>query len=60
MNDRLTDYFRMGVRYVWVVAPLKKRAYVYTEGHMSEVVDGQLRTQDSDILVPLEEVLKLD
>ena len=60
LNDRLADYFRMGVRYVWVVDPLKRRAYIYTKGHMSEALDGQLRTQDPDIIVPLEEILKLD
>ena len=60
LNDRLADYFRMGVRYVWVIDPLKKRAYIYTEGHMVEVLDGQLRTQDPHIVVPLEEILKLD
>ena len=58
LNDRLTDYFRMGVPCVWVIDPLKRRAYIYTEGHMVEVLDGQLRTQDPDIIVPLDEILK--
>ena len=60
LNDRLIDYFRMGVRYVWVIDPPKQRAYIYTEGHMVEALDGLLRTQDPDIVVPLAEIVKLD
>ena len=62
LNDRLTDYFRMGVLYVWVIDPLMQRAYVYTQGHMLEVLDGFLRAslgpQDAEIVVPLDEILK--
>jgi Uma2 family endonuclease len=50
LNDRLTDYFRMGVRYVWVIDPLMRRAYVYTHGHMREVLDGYLRTKIRTLL----------
>ncbi len=60
LNNRLTDYFRMGVCYAWVIDPLMRRAYVYTEGHMHEVLDGTLRTQDPELLVPLDEIFKLD
>ena len=58
LNDRLNDYFRMGVRYVWVIDPLMQRAYIYTEGQMLEALDGFLRTHDPDIIAPLEEILK--
>lgn len=41
----------MGVRYVWVLDPLTKRAFCYTPGE--EVLDGVLRTSNPDIAVPL-------
>jgi Uma2 family endonuclease len=53
LNDRLSDYFDMGVRYVWVLDPISKRAFCYTPGEMHEVLDGVLRTKNPDIEVPL-------
>jgi Uma2 family endonuclease len=53
LNDKLSDYFQMGVRYVWVLDPLTKRAFCYTPGEMHEVLDGVLRTNNPDIAVPL-------
>ena len=57
-NEKLSDYFQMGVRYVWVLDPLTRRAYCYTPGEMHEVLDGMLRTKSPDIEVPLEEVFE--
>ncbi|MGI8744488.1 MAG: Uma2 family endonuclease [Bryobacteraceae bacterium] len=59
-NDRIADYFHMGVRFVWVIDPLQRRAFVYTPGQMDEVSDGVLRTHDPEIAVPLEELLEPD
>jgi Uma2 family endonuclease len=53
LNEKLSDYFQMGVRYVWVLDPLTKRAFCYTPGEMHEVMDGVLRTSNPDIAVPL-------
>ena len=53
LNEKLSDYFQMGVRYVWVLDPLSKRAFCYTPGEMREVLDGVLRTNNPDIAVPL-------
>ena len=53
LNQKLSDYFQMGVRYVWVLDPLSKRAFCYTPGEMHEVLDGVLRTNNPDIAVPL-------
>jgi Uma2 family endonuclease len=52
-NEKLSDYFQMGVRYVWVLDPLTKQAFCYTPGEMHEVLDGVLRTNNPDIAVPL-------
>jgi Uma2 family endonuclease len=58
LNERISDYFQMGVRYVWVLDPLARRAFCYTPGEMHEVLDGMLRTNDPEIVVPLEEVFE--
>jgi Uma2 family endonuclease len=55
LNEKLSDYFQMGVRYVWVLDPLTRRAFCYTPGEMHEALDGMLRTKDPEIVVPLEE-----
>ena len=58
LNERISDYFQMGVRYVWVLDPLTKRAFSYTPGEMHEVLDGVLRTTNPDIEVPLAEAFE--
>jgi Uma2 family endonuclease len=58
LNERLSDYFQMGVRYVWVLDPLARRAFCYTPGEMHEVSDGMLRTTNPDIEVALDEVFE--
>ncbi len=58
LNEKLSDYFQMGVRYVWVLDPLTHRAFCYTPGEMQEVLDGMLRTKAPEIEVPLGEVFE--
>ena len=53
LNEKLSDYFQMGVRYVWVIDPQTRRAFCYTPGEMHEVLDGILRTKGPAIEVPL-------
>jgi len=60
LNERLSDYFQMGVRYVWVLDPLTRRAFCYTPGEMHEVLDGTLRTKDPNVEVPLVEVFETE
>ena len=57
MQERIDDYFRFGVRYVWLVDPQSRRAWVYTAGTIQEVRDGLLRTEDPELVVPFSEVL---
>ena len=56
MQEKIDDYLGFGVRYVWLVNPQSRRAYVYTSEGMTEVKDGVLRTREPEIAVPLEEV----
>jgi Uma2 family endonuclease len=57
MQDRIDDYLRFGVRYVWVIDPYRQRAWVHTPDAIRDVRDGVLRTADPELIVPLAEVL---
>ena len=59
LNERLSDYFERGVKYVWVLDPLNHRGYCYTPGEMHEALDGVLRTANPNIEVPLSEVFEV-
>jgi Uma2 family endonuclease len=56
MQERIDDYLDFGVRYVWVVDPVARRAWVYTTAGSVETRDGVLRTQNPDLAVPLDEI----
>jgi Uma2 family endonuclease len=56
MQQRIDDYVAFGVRYVWVVDPQTRKAWIYTSEGSREVRDGMLRTENPEILVPLETV----
>ena len=58
LNEKLWEYFQMGVRYVWVLDPETKRAFCYKPGEMHEVLDGIPRTKNPDIEVPLAEIFE--
>lgn len=56
MQQRIDDYLAFGVRYVWVVDPQTRKAWIYTSEGSREVRDGMLRTASPEILIPLESV----
>jgi Uma2 family endonuclease len=56
VQKRITDYLAFGVRYVWLLDPVKKQAFVYTEGENHEVTDGLLRTENPVIEIPLDQI----
>lgn len=53
MQERIDDYLGFGVRYVWVVNPRTRRAFIYTADGMLEAKDGILRAKDPNIEVPM-------
>jgi Uma2 family endonuclease len=57
-QERIDDYLKFGVRYVWVIDPWKRRAWVYTVDGSREVKDGILRTENPDMHVPLAELFE--
>ena len=56
MLERINDYVAFGVRYVWLVNPATRRAWVYTAEGSHEVKDGVLRTDNPQMAVPLAEI----
>ncbi len=53
MQQKIQDYLSFGVRFVWLIDPQLRRAWVYTPSGMSEAADGVLRTGDPAIEIPL-------
>ena len=56
VQDRIDDYLAFGVRYLWVINPRSRRAFVYTAEGMHEAKDLILRTEDPEIVAPLAEI----
>jgi Uma2 family endonuclease len=56
MWERIDDYLAFGVRYVWVINPENRRAFVYTAGNVHEAKDGVLTTTDPEIRLNLAEL----
>jgi Uma2 family endonuclease len=53
MLKKIADYLNYGVRYVWVLDPRTRQAFVYTDSGVHEVKDGVLRTESPAIQLPL-------
>lgn len=56
MQQRIDDYLRFGVPYVFVLNPRDKRAWAYTKDGSTEIRDGGLRTENPALTVPLVEI----
>jgi Uma2 family endonuclease len=57
MQKKIIDYLAFGVRYVWVLDPQTREAFVYTDAGTHEVKDA-LRTENPAIEVPLSEIFE--
>ena len=57
VQDCIDDYLGLGVPYVWVINPRSCRAWIHTSEGSHEAKDGLLRTQNPEIIVPLDEIL---
>jgi Uma2 family endonuclease len=56
MQERIDDYLNFGARYVWLIHPRTRRAFVYTSDGVREAKDGVLCTQSPEIRIPLSEL----
>ena len=55
-QDKIDDYLKFGVAYVWVINPRSRRAWVYTADSIAEAKDGILKTENPELVVPLAEI----
>jgi len=59
VGERTDDYLAMGVRYVWLLDPRTRRAYIVTPATgLLEIKDGVLRTENPNLEVPLNEIFE--
>jgi Uma2 family endonuclease len=56
IQQKIDDYLRFGVPYVWVINPRERRAWAYSSGGSMEIRDGILRTENPSMAVPLAEI----
>ena len=56
MMERVAEYLTMGVAWVWVLDPRRRRAWIHSTESIREVKDGVLRATGPDIEIPLAEI----
>jgi Uma2 family endonuclease len=56
MQEKIDDYLRFGVPYVWIINPRLRKGYVATKAGMVEAASGILETSDPAIAVPVSEL----
>jgi len=54
IEDRVDDYLNFGVPNVWILDPVKRRAYVCSRGRFEEPQGGILEVPSSEIRIPLD------
>ncbi len=56
VQERVDDYLKFGVPYIFVINPVNRRVWAYTQAGRAEVKDGILRTENPSLSVPLAEI----
>ncbi|HEY3827147.1 MAG TPA: Uma2 family endonuclease [Bryobacteraceae bacterium] len=56
IEDKIDDYLAFGVGNIWVLDPVKRRAYVCTKGSFQEPAEGILAVPDSPIRILLKDL----
>lgn len=56
---RVQEFLNMGVAFVWLIDPLTREAWVYSQSSKLTVTDGFLRTADPDLQISLQELFHL-
>jgi len=56
MQAKIDDYLNFGVRYVWVINPRSRRAWVYTKDTITEAKDGMLKTENPPLAVSMADI----
>jgi len=56
IQQRIDDYLGIGTRFVWLIDPTARRAWVYTAHSIEEAKDGILRVGHPAFTLPLHEL----
>lgn len=56
IQEKIEEYLAFGVKYVWIINPRNRLAYVHTSAGMIKAEGGVLKTADPEIVVPLAEI----
>jgi Uma2 family endonuclease len=57
LQEKIDDYLRFGVEYIWIINPRLRKGYVATKAGIVEAASGILETNDPDTRVPVAELL---
>jgi Uma2 family endonuclease len=60
MQEKIDDYLRFGVPYIWIINPRLRRGYIATKAGMIEAESGVLATAAPEIRAPVAELLDMD
>jgi Uma2 family endonuclease len=60
MQEKIDDYLRFGVQYVWIINPRLQKGYIVTGSGMVEATSGVLTTDDPAIQVPVADLFHDD
>ena len=53
VQEKIEEHLAFGVKYVWVINPRHRLAYIHTAAGMTRAEGGILKTADPEIIVPL-------
>lgn len=56
MQDRIDDYRAFGIPNIWLLEPVKRRAYICTQGDFREPQDEALEIAGTPIRIPLRDL----
>ncbi len=57
MQEKIDDYLRFGVPYIWIINPRLRKGYIATGAGLVEAESGILTTSDPVFQVPVAELL---
>ncbi len=60
MQEKIDDYLRFGVPYIWIINPRLRKGYVATAAGMVEAESGVLATSDPELRVAVSELFDVD
>lgn len=58
MQEKIDDYLRFGVPYIWIINPKNRKGYIVTSAGMVEAKERLLETKDPSISVPLDRLFE--